>query len=244
MSSAVDDALLANVALDDAPTEPTTLLSLDEDLLLAILQHCASARTTKKKTTSGAPRCIGARTLCRVERTCRLFSQPTISLHADGLPLSLPERAAEAALAAGQAEGQLRAYTKGANESFKRALRLREQGLLALGVLHDVPYNSIRKDANWKLAFSQRYTHRTSDKDLEKIPTDARYVLLGAVNMAGATSTSRYHNGHTIITGMPSRNDLISGKALVFSLLAWGTREAVLRTTHDENEFRGGTTTT
>lgn len=241
----------ASVAISDEPL-PTSLCELGEELLLAVLQFCQ------------------AHDLSRVARTCKRFAAPSALEHSDGQPLSLTERAARSTLARALASRPMRAYEKGAAESHMQALLLLECGLLERGVLHDVPFGVLRDPSSgWKLAYQAPYSHRTCEHNLDTgydseytnyddsehiawctsshqpgvvvgVPDDARYVFLGAVSMTGATSRTRYENGHALNT-LPDRADLRSGKALVFSLCAWGRRDTVFRDTHG-SEFTGGRT--
>lgn len=208
--------------------EPPTLTTLGEDTLLEILELCDST------------------TLSRLEVTSTVFSSRHNRLrqNVDTPLLSLPERAAAAVLRRHFALGAARPYEKGAGERHTQVLSLYEHGLLRPGVLHDVPLRAIEGEGEgWIQAYRRPYKHRTSDADLDAaIPSEARYVLLGAVSMTGARSTGRFANG-SACQPLPSREELMDGSGLVFSTLAWGRRETVLKVTHHERSFGGGATT-
>ena len=171
----------------------------------------------------------------------------------------MPERAARSKLLRTMSNappGSLRAYDKAASESHKQALVLLEHGLLTTGVLHDIPVGAIsHQSSGWVEAYTRPYSHRTSDSDIDSaVPPDARYVLLGAYNVRGGRSGDRYIAGGFAVRPSPDRDALIAascGKkkpsgafedAMVYSLLAWGTRDAVLGTTHHKHDFAGGPT--
>ena len=124
-----------------------------------------------------------------------------------------------------------------------------ERGLLAPGVLHDIPYGALRRDSGWKVAYCAFYSERTIDDDLDQIPATARYVMLAAYHVNGAKS-SDCRRGHTIVD-LPKRELLIRASTqqdpadttIVYALAAWARREIALHVTHDRDAFRGGKTT-
>ena len=208
-----------------------TLLSLDEELVLAILEW------------------LTARPLCAIALVCNRFARPATFGHADGQRLSLPERAAQRILEREQLAGRARAYQRGPTEPYRQILVLLERKLLAPGVLHDVPFGALA-GSGWKLAYRKPYSHRTSDSDLDKVPPAARYVLAAAYHAGGGRSTDLHHEGE-IIADLPSRAALVrassrvdpNDRTLVFSLVAWGRRDDVLHPTHDRSGFAGMATT-
>ena len=152
---------------------PPTLVSLDPELLLLILQSFR--------------RGAAATSLCHLASTCKVFASPAQLLGNEDERLSLPELAArllvERALALPERPDGLkpiRPYERGPHEGHKHALKLLERGLLTRGVLHDVPVSAV-EGTGWQLAYSAPYSHRTRDSDLERVPATARYVLAAAI---------------------------------------------------------------
>ena len=245
LSMVEDVSIEEDVSMGEAATAPTKVQAVEkatlafpgsfsDDLLLSICEQCHLARD-----------------LCRLEQVCKVFAA------VDGGGLTLSERAASAKLRAQReaAPGSLRPYMKAAHETHKQVLVLLERGLLATGVLHDVPIGVLRKDSGWIEGYRKPYRHRTSDKDIDNaVPAGARFVLLAACNVTGAKSTDSYVSGHAV-NGLPDQKALKHaasgaqdadgnfGDALVYSLLAWGSREAVLKTSHESSAFQGGRTT-
>ena len=159
---------------------------------------------------------LGARDLAAVEATARHHAAPAgagVQVAADGdegAPLSLAEAAARRVA---QSSPQLRASARREGESWKRTLALLEAGLYAGGsVLRDLP---VALAATWILVYDEPYDHRTSDADLERVPADARDVLVCARD----------------------------GDSDTFALAAWAPRETALRETHGaEDAFGDGET--
>lgn len=119
----------------------------------------------------------------------------------------------------------LRLSARRPDESWKFVCAMIEMGVYRKGVLGRATAKSIALprhvvDAHWILAYEAQYDHRTQDEDLERVPSDARDVLVAA---------------------MP-RVD--SRKAPELYLAAWGPRDIVLRETHDPSNFFGRQTTT
>mmetsp|Transcript_65112 Transcript_65112/g.108174 ORF Transcript_65112/g.108174 Transcript_65112/m.108174 type:complete len:295 (-) Transcript_65112:458-1342(-) len=178
--------------------------------------------------------------LCRIASVCFAFTRPIVQ--SNGGSLSLPEWAARSVVERAKAEQSLRVYVKG-DEPWRQVLFMFEAGLLERGVLHDLPLSYITR-SGWHLAYRENYSHRTKDSDLERVPLNARYVLVGAVNNGG----QRFCAGGKPHGSMPDRkseqfNGHKTHKTLHFNLLAWGPRDQVLKSTHDET-FGGNETTT
>lgn len=212
---------------DALPDLPITLPTLDDELLLCV---CES---------------LDARQLCRLACVCTRLSAPAAP-HADGEVLSLTERAAKCAVQAAHERGDTRGYTRGPSERWTQVLTLFERGLMRRGVLYAVPLGAVTsRDSGWIKAYDERYEHKTSDEDLERVPLEARYVLIGAVDMSGAMAADgtrqRSPGRDELDRALEESNPL---DTLTFTLAAWGPREEVLRTTHDEQGFSGGRTTT
>ena len=196
------------------------LLALDEELLLSVLEQLDSL------------------TLCRMQRVCTRFARHEKLTPAGSPPLCLPERAACNAVARAyeEADGSLRAYEKGATEPWRQVLLLHERGLLARGVFLDLPMRAFDdKKSGWRRAYYASYEHRTKDRHIE-VPAAARYIALGAVDVTGCSPSDGKPRG------MPARKDFESGEQPCFTLLAWAKRDTVLRTTHAEDKFGGGAT--
>ena len=158
---------LLNALPSARPEQPDSrLLSLDEELLVAVLEHLAAQELRRLSL------------VC----ACRFREAETLS-HADtAKPLTLPERAARNKFERANASrgSSLRAYERGAAEPWWQVLLLLERGLLEKGVLHDVPYLFLADRASgWREGYSDSYSHRTNDHDIDStVPADARYVML------------------------------------------------------------------
>lgn len=111
-----------------------------------------------------------ARELACLERTGRRFAAED-----DPTGLSLPERAARdgAATASQDRDWEV---GRGPGECWKQVLDLFDQGLFEGGVLRNFPVSALER-TGWRLAYNERYSHRTSDEDLERVPPEARFVL-------------------------------------------------------------------
>lgn len=223
--------------------EPPCLVGLDEELLLLILRSIRRGHAT--------------RCLCRMQQTCRFFSGAS-SLSPE---LSLPELAARMLVASAQAlpvrpDGlrPVRKYERGPGESHKQVLQLLESGLLTTGVLHNCPVAAVEA-GGWTLAYAAPYAHRTSDADLERVPASARYVLAAAVRVGDAAGGGHELALRAFFRGLLSPDSrshdpaaqgaagsAAAGDGPTFHLLAWGSREVVLRETHGDG-FRGEATT-
>ena len=238
-------------ATDDTP--PPSLTTLDEELVLKILQSFRRGTATP--------------CLCRLEATCQFFHRRSALSPADE-SLSLPEYAALIMMRRNLAlpvrpDGlqPIRPYQRGADESHKQVLQLLEQGLLTRGVLHGVPVTAV-EGSGWKLAYAAPYAHRTRDSDLESVPPNARFVMAAAINV-GRNASGDSHVGSVsarlrsmlgvsdkltttaaqVAGGSNGCNDCDTGQQ-AFHLLAWGKRETVLAVTHQEHIFEGMGTTT
>lgn len=159
-----------------------------------------------------------AQALGHLECCCRRFLKPVDEGFAPaGSELSLTELAARLQLRhARAANPDLRSYERGENESHMQVLRMLGAGLLQPGVLHEVPVScTSSRGCGWIRGYERPYEHRTSDADIDSaVPPDARFVLMAARRR----------------------------QSMYYTLLAWGTRDAVLRATHDRVRFRGGDT--
>ena len=232
---------------DDTP--PPTLTTLDEELVLKILQSFRRGTATL--------------CLCRLEQTCQFFrARCALS------PLSLPEYAALIMMKRSLAlpvrpDGlqPIRPYERGGDESHKQVLQLLEKGLLTRGVLHGVAVGAV-EGSGWQLAYAAPYSHRTCDSDLESVPQSARYVMVAAIHvgesLSGSSSGGSVSARLRSMLGVSDKPTTSAAQATggssgggesdagqqAFHLLAWGRRETVLAVTHKEHTFEGlGTTT-
>lgn len=171
------------------------------------------------------------RSLCNLEAVgCRLLSFPTDSEtdlregddKSDGEQLGMIEHAAKRMAFA---DPLLRPSARRPDESWKFVCAMLEVGVYRRGVLGRAAAKSVALSrqalsTHWTLAYEAQYDHRTQDEDLERVPEDARDVLVAAMPR--------------VDKGQPSE----------LYLAAWGPRDVVLRETHGQHEFRGHQTTT
>jgi hypothetical protein len=231
------------------------------------------------------------RSLCHLEAVgCRLltFSPAAAAAAADvGAPESEP--AGEGGEAAGGdsrsvderlglteaaakrmalADPLLRSSARRPGESWKFVCAMLDVGVYRKGVLGRAaakPFLLPQRivEQHWIVAYNAQYDHRTQDEDLERVPGDARDVLVAAVpwrnpnqgqqgrqeqqeqqrllslGALAASGGGGGGGGGTAGSGRPA--DI--GPAELY-LAAWGPRDVVLRETHDPEEFRGQQTTT
>ena len=147
-----------------------------------------------------------------------------------------------------------RPYERRVGESHRHVLQLLEKGLLTRGVLHDVPVSAV-ESSGWHLAYSAPYKHRTRDADLERVPQEARYVLVAAGkhqpncdSIRGAGGLAQWMR-RVVLGGVGSGGGAearsvdvtdangtspASARPSAFALLAWGRRDHVLQITHPD----------
>jgi hypothetical protein len=170
------------------------------------------------------------RNLCTLEVVgCRLLSLPTDSQTElrEGGDASYREQLGmieHAAKRMALADPLLRPSARRPDESWKFVCAMLEMGVYRQGVLGRAAGKPALSrhmlSTHWTLTYEAQYDHRTRDEDLERVPDDARDVLVAAMPR--------------VDTGQPPE----------LYLAAWGPRDVVLRETHDPVEFLGRQTTT
>ena len=139
------------------------ILEIGEEMLLCVLEK------------------LSTRELCNLEQVCSAFRRPAVLSVGDERP-SLPEAAAKGVVTRAE---HLRPYARVGAEPWRKVLLMSEGGMMAPGVLYDVPMAAVQQ-SGWTLSYRQPYSHRTSDADLDSVPAHARYILVGAIHATGA----------------------------------------------------------
>lgn len=201
------------------------------------------------------------RSLVRLGGVSRILREP-VACGSEDEALSLPEQAARRLA---EEDSLLRPGARREGESWRETLCLLHNGLYRSGVLGRTgtePFCLLKQvvDAGWIVAYEAEYSHRTSDEDLERVPDDARDVLVAAVaarnpaDQGARAATSALSTlpampsaGASSFTLPVAANDGSSPPTHTappeLHLAAWGPRDIVLRETHSDETFGGGAST-